>query len=149
MGDPGAALAEVFVKVDDLMMQPESAAELLALRDGSWVGEQIAVNDHCKAPHATHAALLLRSPACLCRNTCAVDSCVHVASLRPDFQHGTMGRNCHRTAVLRYPGVGDEPSAAQKGKGRAGVSGWPGPQVIPRRHSASNPTDLAGAAVAA
>ena len=35
MGDPGAALAEVFVKVDDLMMQPEAAAELLALRDGS------------------------------------------------------------------------------------------------------------------
>ena len=35
MGDLGASLAEVFVKVDDMMMQPEAATELLALRDGS------------------------------------------------------------------------------------------------------------------
>ena len=35
MGDLGAALAEVFVEVDDMMQQPTAAAELLALRDGS------------------------------------------------------------------------------------------------------------------
>ena len=35
MGDLSQSLAEAFVQVDDAMMQPEAAMELLALRDGS------------------------------------------------------------------------------------------------------------------
>lgn len=57
MGDPGASLAEVFVKVDDMMMQPEAAAELLALRDGSLGAPGGPKDSHCKTSSADRSRL--------------------------------------------------------------------------------------------
>lgn len=34
-GDLGGALSQVFIEIDDLLLQPGSAEELAALRDGA------------------------------------------------------------------------------------------------------------------